>query len=215
MYKLLFFIIISTFSLFSSTAISAMPDLVMELLKAVQQNDIKAVREHIRRGMSVDTSDEVGNTLLMRASKEGHPDMVRALLDMNAAVKKRNSGGDTPLMFGALGGNMEIVRLLVDAGAELEHPGWAPIHYCAWAGKTNVCQYLISLGVDIDAKSPNGTTALMMAVRGGHLDTVKLLVWEVAELDVTNDDGATALQWAHRSNRQDIISRLKQAGARK
>jgi ankyrin repeat protein len=54
----------------------------------------------------------------------------------------------------------------------------------------------------------------MMAVRGGHLETVKMLVWEVAELDLKNHDGATALQWAIKSQRQDIVAHLKQAGAK-
>jgi len=189
-------------------------DLVNELLNAVRQNDIKTVRESIGRGMSVDTSDESGNTLLMRASRDTQLEMVQTLLGLQASIKHRNFAGDTALMFAALGGNLEIVRLLAKAGADVHHAGWAPIHYCAWAGKTAVCQYLIQQGVDIDAVGLNGITPLMMAVRGGHLDTVKLLVWEFAELEVENDDGATAMDWALRNKRQDIVAHLKQAGAK-
>ena len=44
--------------------------------------------------------------------------------------------------------------------------------------------------------------------------TVKLLVWEVANVSAKNQDGATALQWANRIKRKDISDLLRQAGAR-
>jgi len=53
----------------------------------------------------------------------------------------------------------------------------------------------------------------MMAVRGGHLEMVKLLVWELADFRLKNDDGATALGWALRVKRSDIEGHLRQAGA--
>jgi len=184
------------------------------LLDAVVENDIKTVRVQIQRGMSVETADPVGNTLLMLAAKEGRSDMVKTLLDLKANPRQRSSVGDSPLMFAALGGNVEIARLLVDRGAEINHSGWTALHYCAWAGKTDVCKFLLDKGANIDAESENGTTPLMMAVRGGHIATVKLLVWEFAELEVRNHDGATALQWALKGEHREIASHLKQAGAK-
>lgn len=195
-------------------AMAASQDLVEELLKSVQANDIPAVRGFISRGMSVDTADQAGNTLLMRASRDAQVDMVKLLVALKADPRRRNAAGDTPLMFAALGGNVEIVRLLLGLGSPIEHPGWTPMHYCAWAGKQEVCKFLIDQGADVDVQSPNGTTPLMMAVRGGHLETVKLLVWELADLTIRNHEGASALDWAKAAKRLDIVAHLNQAGAR-
>ncbi len=185
-----------------------------ELLNAVKRNDLTTVEAQIRRGMSVDSSDSSGNTLLILAVIEGKPELVKSLLALNANPKHRNKVGDSALMFAALGGNLEIVRLLVGHGAEINQSGWTSLHYCAWSGHTEVCKFLLDKGADIDAASENGTTPLMMAVRGGHMATVKLLVWEFAELEVRNQDGATALQWALKGERVEIVNHLKQAGAK-
>ena len=210
MFKSIFILLVLSIS-----ALAQGQDLLLDrLLDAVKDNDIQTVRTQIQRGMSVDSSDPDGNTLLMLASREGRPEMVKVLLDLKASPKHRNSVGDSPLMFAALGGNLDVVRLLVDRGAEINQSGWTALHYCAWIGQTEVCKFLLDKGADIDAVSANGTTPLMMAVRGGHLATVKLLVWEVAELDTRNQDDATALQWALKGNHTEIANHLKQAGAK-
>ena len=54
----------------------------------------------------------------------------------------------------------------------------------------------------------------MMAARGGHFDTVKLLLWEVADPNIKSESGATALQWALKEGNTDIAALLKQAGAK-
>ena len=118
------------------------------------------------------------------------------------------------MMFAAIGGSLPVARLLVERGAQVNHPGWTPLHYCAAGGKPDLCQFLLDKDADIDARAPNGTTPLMMAVHEGHFSVVKLLVWEVADVSAKNDDGATALMWARRANREDMVALLKQAGAR-
>ena len=54
----------------------------------------------------------------------------------------------------------------------------------------------------------------MMAARGGHLETVKLLLWEVANPNLKTDSGGTALNWAMKAGNTDIADLLKQAGAK-
>ena len=55
----------------------------------------------------------------------------------------------------------------------------------------------------------------MMAARFGRFATVKLLVWEVADLELVNDAGQTALSYALYSKNEEIIALLRQAGARR
>ena len=56
----------------------------------------------------------------------------------------------------------------------------------------------------------------MMAARGGHILTVKLLLDEGADLTLKNGAGMTALDFARAGDFRDIVEgltyRLKQAG---
>ncbi len=61
--------------------------------------------------------------------------------------------------------------------------------------------------------APNGTTALMMAVRGGHGATVDLLLARGADVNQRNQNGATALGWATRGGFEAIEQALRSRGA--
>ena len=54
----------------------------------------------------------------------------------------------------------------------------------------------------------------MMAVRGGHPETVDLLLSRGADLNRRNQDGATALSWARRGGFEAIEATLRRRGAR-
>ena len=184
------------------------------LLIAAEDNDTDFVRTTLARGMPVDTVDKAGNSLLLIACRFGRVETAKLLLDLKANIRHRNAFGDTALMTAALSGNVEIAKMLVDRGVPVNQSGWTALRYCAAGGKAAMCQFLLDHDADIDARSPNGTTPLMMAVREGQFDVVKLLVWEVADVNAKNNEGATALKWAARADRVEMISLLKAAGAK-
>jgi ankyrin repeat protein len=73
---------------------------------------------------------------------------------------------------------------------------------------------LLGEGADIDAASPNGTTALMMAAREGRLSTLDLLIARGANVGHRNETGASALDWAKRSSSEPrLAEHLRRAGA--
>ena len=61
---------------------------------------------------------------------------------------------------------------------------------------------------------PNGTTPLIAASRGGHLDVAKLLIGTKADLARTHDSGETALDIAMRFNNTDIAELIQKAGGK-
>ena len=67
---------------------------------------------------------------------------------------------------------------------------------------------------EIDAASPNGTTALMMAAREGRASTLDLLIARGADVNHRNETGASALDWAQRAKEPAMVDRLRRAGAR-
>lgn len=185
------------------------------LFAAVAERDVATVSAYLRRGLSADSADKQGNTLLQITSRAGDLPMVNALLAFKANPKLRNALGETALMLAAVEGRVDVVRRLIDAGSEINGEGWTALHYAAWKGHVEVCKLLIDKGAEIDARGPNGITPVMMAVRSGDLETVKLLVWEVADLDAQTIEGATALAWAERFGLKEIATHLRQAGAKR
>jgi hypothetical protein len=117
-------------------------------------------------------------------------------------------------MLAALNGHFALVKKLRANGADINQKGWAALAYAATNGHDEIVRYLLAEGANIDAPAPNGTTPLMMAVRGGKLDTVDLLISRGANPNVRNDAGASALDWARREGFAKIEERLKRAGVR-
>src|SRR3970282_2685795 len=97
------------------------------------------------------------------------PNLARPLLAAKPRVDARNAYGETALMLAALRGHADIVEMLLAHGAEVNQSGWTPLMYAAANSHLDIARKLISRGAKVDAAAENGTTALMMAAREGHL----------------------------------------------
>lgn len=86
--------------------------------------------------------------------------------------------------------------------------------YAATGGHDDIVRYLLAEGADINAASPSGTTALMMAVRENRASTLELLLAKGGDPNLRNQDGASALDWAKRNEDRVMVEQLKRAGAR-
>jgi len=139
-------------------------------IQAVTLDKTEDVRAMLARGMDPNTVDPNGDPVLLVAARSGWEKTSAILLSGGAKVDAKNRFGDRPLMVAALNGHLAIVKLLFTRGAELNPPGWTPLIYAATNGHIEVMRYLIEAGADVNAESPNGTTALMMAVRGANAD---------------------------------------------
>ncbi|MFS0753929.1 ankyrin repeat domain-containing protein [Noviherbaspirillum sp. 1P10PC] len=185
---------------------------------AVKLDNIKLVRSLLQRGFDPNTVDEErGETGLIIAVREDAGKVFDLLLntkDINLDARARN--GDTALMMAAYKGRYDVAKVLLDKGAEPNQTGWAALHYAAAVGNNQIVQLLLDHSAYIDAESPNQTTPIMMAARGGHILTVKLLLDEGADLTLKNGAGMTALDFARAGGFKDIVEgltyRLKKAG---
>lgn len=127
----------------------------------------------------------------------------------NIHLNWRNQVGNSALMIAAYKKNIDAVQKLIDKGAEVNQTGWTALHYAAAAGSNPIVQLLLDNDAYIDTQSPNKTTPLMMAARGGYILTVKLLLDEGADLTLKNSLGMTALDMAIQHHHQDIMDGLR------
>jgi hypothetical protein len=72
------------------------------------------------------------------------------------------------------------------------------LHYAVFAGHGAIASLLMARGADVNARTPNDATPLMMAAREGREDLAQALVDAGADASLRNDRGDTALSWAMR-----------------
>lgn len=148
----------------------------------------EAVTRELKRGVAIDAERSIdGWTPLMAAaaSHRAGPGMLRFLIGRGADVNRVSSGSiqETALLLAARLGSPEKVAVLLERGANAgfrnEH-GSTPLTNppcCRDAERTaQVVRLLLAAGVDPDAKSIHGESALRGASRDGQFDLVRILL---------------------------------------
>ena len=175
-----------------------------DFFRAIQTDDDAAVTNLLRRGFDPNTLDPKGQHGLLLAFRAKSAKVAETLIRWpRTTVEVRTSTDENPLMFAALDGQLELARLLISRGADVNKPGWAPLHYAATRGHLAIMNLLLEHHAYIDASSPNGTTPLMMAAFYGTPSAVKLLLEAGADPLLKNEQSLTAIDFAQRNQRQD------------
>jgi ankyrin repeat protein len=177
-----------------------------DFFAAIKQDDGSAITSLLQRGFDPNTPSVDGQHGLYLSLRDGSLKAAQALADWpKTNVEARNAQDESPLMMAALKGHAAMVKKLVERGADVNKPGWAPLHYAATGGHLDVMEFLLEHHAFIDAESPNGTTPLMMAAHYGTTAAVKLLLDAGADTAMKNQLGLTAIDFARRGNRPDAL----------
>ena len=183
-----------------------------DLEVAVERGETHKVEALLNHGLDPNTTDDKGMTILMKAARLGHPEVVKLLLARKASISRQAPAGDTALMHGCLGGNLEVVRQLLDAGSRVNQAGWSPLHYAAFGGSGAIVRLLLERGAEKDAVAPNGYTAVMLAARNGNQDATRELIGAKVNLGRRGPGGENALQIAIKSDHKEVADLLRKAG---
>lgn len=179
---------------------------------AIKRDNPKAMAELLQRGFDPNTLDPKGMHGLFLAMKEPSPKVAEVLIaDPKTNVEWRSPQDESALMIAALKGETDLVKKLIARDADVNKPGWAPLHYAATNGHVDIMRLLLEHHAFIDAESPNKTTPLMMAAHYGSREAVKLLLDEGADVSARNELGLTAIDFAHRAGRQDVADMISAA----
>lgn len=197
---------------------SVLADTYDDFFRAVKIDDAEQIKALLARGLDPNLVEaKRGDTGLIFALREDSMKVFKALLEApNIDIEAKTGNGDNALMIASYKGNKQAVEALLAKGAEVNRPGWTALHYAAAVGSNEIVQLLLDRSAYIDAESPNKTTPLMMAARGGYIYTVKLLLDQGADATLKNELGMTAIDFARKGEHTDIVEgliyRLKKAG---
>lgn len=175
-----------------------------DFFMAIKRDDADTVTALLNRGFDANTLNPAGEHGLLLAVREPSLKVVAVLINWpKTNVEARTPQDESPLMLASLNGLAEVCQHLIARGADVNKPGWAPLHYAATHGHLAVMTLLLDNDAYIDAASPNGTTPLMMAAHYGTPAAVKLLLEAGADPMLRNDQDLSAIDFAQRANRAD------------
>lgn len=198
----------------SAAAARAAPDASREFWEAIARDDVERVQTLLLRGADTNALHPQFGPAIVFAARERSWNVVRGLANIvGTRVDAPNARGETAAMLAALQGNLEIVRLLVDKGAEVNRPGWTPLHYAAVSGNVDLLRYLLERNAYIDAQSPNRSTPLMMSARHDRVDAARLLVEAGADPTPRNDAGLDAADYLARNGKPDEAKWMRERAA--
>jgi len=88
--------------------------------------------------------------------------------------------------------------------------GLTPLHFAALKGDANRVAFLLMVGAQADARTPDGQTPMHLAM---DPDVVTVLYRHGADLNARTNTGETPLHFAIMSERPDVVQRLIDLGA--
>ena len=192
-------VVLAALGLFWGAAYAQAPDAVA-FSWAVERGDVKTVRAWLDAGLDPEFQAPNIGSGLMIAAWHGNIEMMALFIERGANPRRANHNGEQPLQLAAWNGHAEAVRWLLAQGANLNREGhyWGALHYAVFNGHSELAKELIARGAQVNARSPNGSTPLMMAAREGREEMIKPLLEAGADPQARNDWGDNALTLAMR-----------------
>ena len=159
----------------------------------------------IKAGADVNQTDENNQTALLTAASFGYHSTVDILIEAGADVNVETPEPETSPLLAVLSSNEKNIKsethyFNLDFRPELRNV-------------TKCVSSLIQAGADVNMKTIDGLTSLIISVENESAEFVKLLVDAGADVNLRNDWGHTALMKATEKNNQAGIDILLNSGA--
>jgi ankyrin repeat protein len=155
-------------------------------------------------------------TPLHLASKCGHVEAARTLIENGADMTAQNKDKETPLHLTVREGQVGVARMLIGHGADMEAQnknGETPLHLAVREGQLEVARILVEQGADVAAQNNDSETPLHLASREDKVRVARMLVQHGADVTAKNKDGETPLYLALREDQVGVTRMLTERGA--
>jgi excisionase family DNA binding protein len=184
---------------------------IAALMKAAWEGNTGQAQALIHDGIDVNARDSFGRTALIIAASQGHTYIVQILLEQGADPGAKDNVGTTALAASEARGYSRIVSLLKAASPhdveveeieplKIENKGGASspvsLQRAVDSGDVPGINALIAAGADVNTRTEDGWTPLMLATIKGHTEVVLALLKQGADVNARNKKGWTALMFA-------------------
>ena len=132
-------------------------------IRAIGTDDADCLKKIIKSGISIDTTDDNGASLLYIAVRNNDQKCMKFLIDSGANIKAETKDGDTILHAAAYNGNFDVVKTAIMAGIPVDKLGSGkktPLYRAAQANQGHICRMLVLAGAQRLPKYSNVTEDL-------------------------------------------------------
>lgn len=133
------------------------------------------------------------DTTIVEASKNGHMDIVKTLIEKGVDINTKDDYGYTSLSYAALKGHAEVVDLLIEYGADVNgrnHWGGTALVQAVFFGHVDIAKTLIDNGADMNV-TIHGDSLVIYAAKNGYDDLADHLINSGANFRNTRSRNST------------------------
>jgi quinoprotein dehydrogenase-associated probable ABC transporter substrate-binding protein len=197
------------------------------LQSAARQRRDDMIKVLIELGADVNLADSGTTTPLVAALLRDHVPSIKVLLEHGANIETPGPEGFRPLPLAIGEDKYEAAKALMEAGADVNAPsgadGLTPLMIAA--GQTSpaegamflpgstrpidIAKGLIDRGADVNAKSKNGVTPLMVAATHNNPPMIGLLIDAGADVSAKDNQGQTAADVAELNGNLEAAQAIK------
>lgn len=173
----------------------------------VANDKYEDVQELLKAGLNPNSINNKQQPALMQAVRDQAWKTFDVLLaNPQTDVNLENQFGESALMYVALLGDTARAQKLIARGAKVNKEGWTPLQYASTKGRAPMVKLLLANGALPNEISPEGNTALFMAVQTESLETVQLLINAGADPTASNLKAQDSIDMA-RLKGKDALAR--------
>lgn len=148
-------------------------------------------------------------TPLFYAAYQGHPEIIRMLLNQSTRVDVFDENGEAPLHVAVERGKEEVVDILLqhDAFVNVRNKlGMTPLHLAAKLGFNSIVKQLVDEhGAILDAMTITKQTPLHLAAESGQFEVCKTLLKLRADLNAADNHSQTPVHLAAQKNHAEVL----------
>jgi ankyrin repeat protein len=187
--------------------------LASPLIKAVKDNDLKALNEALNEH-SINGVDARHQTLLFYAVKSKRLETLQVLIDHHLDVNHINHYGETPLHVAARLGDEVALDVLLSQGADLRMTNQlrqTALMLAALKGSKESVAVLLAHDASLKPVDSMGESALFYALRGRKLSILETFIQKGSFLHALNDQGHSLIHEVANLGDVRLLERLLDA----